>query len=96
MNPVLMQEMQAVLKAIIRKEISSKVAIGSTVLTVDEQEIIVKIRSLQKYEKSIQKIINKSEGKQSSNVVSEWHVMLEMIFLLIYCFSIFVLMDRSL
>ena len=73
MNPVLMQEMQAVLKAIIRKEISSKVAIGSTVLTVDEHEIIVKIRSLQKYEKSIQKIINKSEGKQSSNVVSEWH-----------------------
>ena len=65
-----MKAVQAVLKAIIQKEISNKVAIGSTVLAVDEQVVNVKTKSLRKYEKSIKAMISKMEGEQSSNVVS--------------------------
>ena len=65
-----MKAVQAVLKAIIQKEISNKVAIGSTVLAVDEQVVNVKTKSLRKYEKSIKAMISKVEGEQSSNVVS--------------------------
>ena len=65
-----MKAVQAVLKAIIQKEISNKVAIGSTVLAVDEQVVNVKTKSLRKYEKSIKAMISKVEGEKSSNVVS--------------------------
>ena len=70
MNPALMQELQAVLKAIIQEEISSKVAIGSTVMSVNEQFVNVKTKSLRKYEKSIRTMIKKVDEEQSSNVVS--------------------------